>query len=74
MIVLTPNEKKQLQITACKVRIGIIDHHLNPDRNAAALTISHPQMCSTCEVVLRLLLQGVSESDRGGSMLCLRQQ
>ena len=25
MIVLTPNEKKQLQITACKVRIGIID-------------------------------------------------
>ena len=35
----------------------IIDHHLNPDRNAAALTISHPQMCSTCEVVLRLLLQ-----------------
>ena len=25
MIVLTPNEKKQLQITACKVRMGIID-------------------------------------------------
>ena len=35
----------------------IIDHHRNPDRNAAALTMSHPQMCSTCEVVLRLLLQ-----------------
>ena len=35
----------------------IIDHHLNPDRNAAALTISHPQLCSTCEVVLRLMLQ-----------------
>ena len=30
----------------------IIDHHLNPDRNAAALTISHPQMCSTCELSL----------------------
>ena len=25
VIVLTPNEKKQLQITACKVRMGIID-------------------------------------------------
>ena len=25
MVVLTPNEKKQLQITACKVRMGIID-------------------------------------------------
>src|SRR5574344_4032 len=24
-IVLTPNEKKQLQITACKVRMGVID-------------------------------------------------
>ena len=25
VIVLTPNEKKQLQITACKVRMGVID-------------------------------------------------
>ena len=43
----------------------IIDHHLNPDRNAAALTISHPQMCSTCEVVLRLLLQLGGYEDMG---------
>ena len=43
----------------------IIDHHLNPDRNAAALTISHPQMCSTCEVVLRLLQQLGGYEDMG---------
>lgn len=32
----------------------LIDHHMDPD-NFAALTISHPDMSSTCELVFRLI-------------------
>lgn len=35
----------------------IIDHHLDPDRNMAQTIISHPEMCSTCELVFRLIHQ-----------------
>ena len=35
----------------------IIDHHLNPDREMARMTISHPEACSTCELVFRLIHQ-----------------
>jgi phosphoesterase RecJ-like protein len=35
----------------------VIDHHLNPDLNMADFIISHPQMCSTAEVVFRLIYQ-----------------
>lgn len=33
----------------------IIDHHLNPDREAASLVISHPEMCSTSELIFRII-------------------
>lgn len=35
----------------------IIDHHLNPDREKARMTISHPEACSTSELVFRLIHQ-----------------
>lgn len=35
----------------------IIDHHLNPDREMARMTISHPETCSTSELVFRLIHQ-----------------
>lgn len=35
----------------------IIDHHLNPDREMARMTISHPEACSTSELVFRLIHQ-----------------
>ena len=34
----------------------LIDHHLEPETNNA-LTISHPEMSSTCEIVFRLISQ-----------------
>ncbi len=33
----------------------MIDHHLAPDA-PCQLTVSHPEMCSTCEVLLRVML------------------
>lgn len=35
----------------------IIDHHLNPDTQVAKMVISYPDMCSTSELVFRLILQ-----------------
>ncbi len=35
----------------------MLDHHLDPEQGIAALTISHPELSSTCEVLLRVLLQ-----------------
>ena len=34
----------------------LIDHHLDPDV-PTALTISHPEVCSTCEIVFRIVWQ-----------------
>jgi len=34
----------------------LIDHHLEPDINAV-LSVSHPEACSTCELVFRLIWQ-----------------
>ena len=34
----------------------LIDHHLEPETNNA-LTVSHPEMSSTCEIVFRLISQ-----------------
>ena len=33
----------------------LIDHHLNPEPGIAALIISHPNLSSTCEVLLRIM-------------------
>lgn len=35
----------------------MIDHHLNPEPDIADLVISHPEMSSTCEVLLRVMLE-----------------
>ncbi len=35
----------------------LIDHHLDPDMPGCALTVSRPEMCSTCEIVFRLVWQ-----------------
>lgn len=35
----------------------VIDHHLNPEEGIASLLISQPDLCSACEVLLRVLLQ-----------------
>ena len=48
--------------TAHKV---LIDHHLNPTVDAD-ISVSHPEACSTCELVLRLIWQlgGFEEMDK----------
>ncbi|MCR5821240.1 MAG: DHH family phosphoesterase [Bacteroidaceae bacterium] len=35
----------------------MIDHHLDPEPDIADIVISYPQLSSTCEVLLRLLLE-----------------
>ena len=46
-------EQALLDIQAPRV---LIDHHLNPDV-PAVLTVSHPEVCSTCEIVFRIVWQ-----------------
>ena len=46
-------EQALLDIQAPRV---LIDHHLNPDV-PAILTVSHPEVCSTCEIVFRIVWQ-----------------
>ena len=40
-----------------KVRCIMIDHHLDPEPDIADLVISHPELSSTCEVLLRVILE-----------------
>ena len=35
----------------------MIDHHLDPEPDIADLVISHPELSSTCEVLLRVMLE-----------------
>ena len=35
----------------------LIDHHLDPEPGIAALIVSHPNLSSTCEVLLRVMLE-----------------
>lgn len=44
-------------VGASKAPRVMIDHHEDPDREMAVLTVSHPEMCSTCEIVFRLIYQ-----------------
>ena len=39
------------------VRCIMIDHHLDPEPGIADLVISHPELSSTCEVLLRIILE-----------------
>lgn len=43
-------------LSSSKAKKVMIDHHLYPDMETA-LTISHPDMCSTCELVFRIVWQ-----------------
>ena len=38
------------------IRCIMIDHHLDPEPGIADLVISHPELSSTCEVILRVIL------------------
>lgn len=40
----------------CQAPRVMIDHHPNPDLTTV-LTISHPEMCSTCELIFRIVWQ-----------------
>lgn len=44
-------------IRKSKAKKIVIDHHLNPMIDDACLIVSHPQMCSTCEIVFRIISQ-----------------
>ena len=35
----------------------MFDHHINPEPDIAELVISHPELSSTCEVLLRVILE-----------------
>ena len=53
-----PNRVQDLEepLVASKARKVMIDHHLNPQMDTA-LTISHPEMSSTCELIFRIVWQ-----------------
>ncbi len=55
----------------CQATRVVIDHHPEPKINAA-LTVCRPEMCSTCEVVFRLLWQlGAFEEMTRDEAVCL---
>lgn len=55
----TPARLREMSddIMKARARRIVIDHHLDPDLAMADHTISRPRMCSTCEVVFRLIHQ-----------------
>ena len=46
----------QESLSSSPAKKVMIDHHLNPDIDTV-LTISHPEACSTCELVFRVVWQ-----------------
>lgn len=56
-------------IAATNGKIAVIDHHLGPDIKNATIMICHPQMSSTCEIVMRLIiaLDGYDLIDKGAA-------
>ena len=54
----TPHRMSDLlaeKVLACKAPKVMIDHHINPDA-PCELILSHPEMCSTCELFLRIMI------------------
>jgi phosphoesterase RecJ-like protein len=49
-------DEMQDVLTGCRARKVMIDHHLNP-RMETILTVSHPNMSSTSELVFRIIWQ-----------------
>lgn len=58
----------QESLEASKAKKVLIDHHLNPKMDTV-LTISHPELCSTSEIVFRLIWQlgGFEAMDKKGA-------
>ena len=54
----TPSRVDEMQqaLLSTQAKRVLIDHHLNPDV-PTVLTISHPEACSTCEIVFRIVWQ-----------------
>ena len=54
----TPSRVDEMQqaLLDTQAKRVLIDHHLNPDV-PTVLTISHPEACSTCEIVFRIVWQ-----------------
>ena len=54
----TPSRVDEMQqaLLDTQAKRVLIDHHLNPDV-PTVLTISHPEVCSTCEIVFRIVWQ-----------------
>lgn len=50
------------------VRCIMIDHHLDPEPGIADLVISHPELSSTCEVLLRVMLELEAPSPASGQV------
>jgi len=50
-------QEMQASVEASSAPRIVIDHHESPDEAMAQLIISHPEMCSTCEIVFRLIYQ-----------------
>ena len=44
-------------LTACTAHKVMIDHHLNPQKEGIDLLISHPNACSSSELVFRIIYQ-----------------
>lgn len=65
-------QEMQTAVARAKADRIIIDHHLNPDCKVAKHVISRPEMCSTCEVVFRLIYQlGGFEGMAQSTAVCL---
>lgn len=56
-------------ITGSEARKILVDHHLNPSVDADVV-VSHPEACSTCELVFRLIWQtgGFEEMDKAAAV------
>ena len=54
----TPSRVEEMQHALLDTQASrvLIDHHLDPDV-PTVLTISHPEVCSTCEIVFRIVWQ-----------------
>lgn len=62
-------QEMQAALTSSKAERITIDHHLDPNREAAQMVISHPELSSTSEIVFRLILQlgGFEQMSRQGA-------
>jgi phosphoesterase RecJ-like protein len=49
-------------LTASKAAKILIDHHLDPERESFDVVISHPEMCATCELLFRFIVESGDEA------------